>query len=102
MNDDAIGAIITNNATGAITGNDGIQSATGGTVINNGTIAGADGDGIRLSGRQNATVTLGSGSSTSGTDICMELGNAYVCVCHRLHQNITKVQLCLIEYWTDW
>lgn len=67
VNDDAIGAIITNNATGSILGNDGIQSATGGTVINNGTIAGADGDGIRMSGTQDASVTLGATSTTTGT-----------------------------------
>lgn len=67
VNDDAIGAIITNNATGTITGNDGIQSATGGMVTSNGTITGLDGDGIRMSGSQDATVTLGSTSTTSGT-----------------------------------
>ncbi|MEP3421787.1 MAG: autotransporter domain-containing protein [Erythrobacter sp.] len=72
VNSDALGAIITNNATGTITGNDGIQSATGGTVTNNGTITGADGDGIRLDGTQDATVTLGATSQTSGTDNAVE------------------------------
>ncbi|MEM7701571.1 MAG: autotransporter domain-containing protein [Pseudomonadota bacterium] len=67
VNSDAIGAIITNNATGTIAGNDGIQSASGGTLINNGTLTGADGDGVRLSGTQDGTVTLGSTSTTSGT-----------------------------------
>ncbi len=65
---DTLGATITNNATGTISGNEGIDLATGGTVINNGTITGADGDAINIEGTQDATVTLGADSTTSGTD----------------------------------
>ncbi|MEP0190019.1 MAG: autotransporter domain-containing protein [Erythrobacter sp.] len=65
---DTLGATITNNATGSITGEEGIDLATGGTVTNNGSIFGSVGDAINIEGTQDATVTLGAGSSTNGTD----------------------------------
>ncbi|MEP1421929.1 MAG: hypothetical protein ABJK59_09190, partial [Erythrobacter sp.] len=76
VNTDAIGAIITNNESGTIMGNDGIQSATGGTLVNNGALTGADGDGVRFEGTQDATVTLGASSVTSGTDNAVEFAGS--------------------------
>ncbi len=63
---DTLGVTITNNATGTITGEEGVDLATGGTVINNGTITGSAGDAINIEGTQDATVTLGAGSTTTG------------------------------------
>ncbi len=76
VNSDAVGAIITNNVDGTISGNDGIQSATGGTLVNNGTLTGADGDGARFLGTQDATVTLGAESTTSGTSQAVEFAGS--------------------------
>ena len=76
VNDDALGLTLTNESTGMITGNDGIQSATGGTVTNDGTITGADGDGIRFGGTQDATVTLGATSTTGGTSQAVEFAGS--------------------------
>ena len=69
---DTLGATITNNTSGTITGNEGIDLATGGTVINNGTITGADGDAINITGTQDASVTLGAESTTTGTSQAVE------------------------------
>jgi len=73
---DTLGATITNNASGTITGNEGIDLATGGTVTNNGMIAGADGDGINIAGTQDATVTLGATSTTTGTSQAVEFAGS--------------------------
>ncbi|MEL7188506.1 MAG: autotransporter domain-containing protein [Pseudomonadota bacterium] len=65
---DTLGAMITNNADGTIMGEEGIDLATGGTVTNNGTITGSVGDAINIEGMQDATVTLGASSTTTGAD----------------------------------
>ena len=65
---DTLGAMITNNAGGVISGEEGVDLATGGTVTNNGTIIGSAGDAINIEGTQDATVILGADSNTSGTE----------------------------------
>ncbi len=65
---DTLGVTITNNAAGSIMGEEGVDLATGGTVTNNGTITGSAGDAINIEGTQDATVTLGADSTTSGSD----------------------------------
>ncbi|MBB3991938.1 beta strand repeat-containing protein [Croceicoccus naphthovorans] len=64
--ENAAGGIVTNNAGGVVTGGTGITSASGGMIINDGTVEGTSGAAIAFSGDDDATVTLGANSTTTG------------------------------------